>query len=90
MKCLVPIPQEAADELKRERQTGPGYNFVSIELKDGRYFEQAVLSEGCVIAVRGYTEIPFRNHDVATVKLSSKPWNFRANFRRLKAKASAA
>jgi alpha-beta hydrolase superfamily lysophospholipase len=90
MKCLVPIPQDTADELKREKQTGLGYHFVSIELKDGRHFEQAVLSEGCVIAVHGYTEIPFRYHDIATVKLSGKPWNFRANICRLKAMAASA
>ena len=90
MKCLVPIPQETAAELKREKQTGPGYHFVSIELKDGRHFEQAVLSEGCVIAVRGYDEIPFRNGDIATVTVGGKPWNFRANICRLKAMAASA
>jgi hypothetical protein len=59
------------------RETGPGYQIVSIELKDGRRFDQVVASEGCIIAVRGYTEVPFQSHEVANVKLNHKRWNFR-------------
>jgi len=55
MKCLVPIPPESATSLKREKETGPGYQIVSVVLKDGTRFEQVVASEGYIIAVRGFT-----------------------------------
>jgi len=40
MKVLVPIHSAVVDALKCEKETGPGYHVVAIELKDGR---QAVL-----------------------------------------------
>jgi hypothetical protein len=50
---------------------------VSVRLKDGRYFEQAVESEGRIIHVKGYRSIPFTELDVDSVAVSDKPWNFR-------------
>jgi hypothetical protein len=76
MKCLVPIPAETATELKQQQETGLGYQVVSVHLKDGRSFDQVVVSEGCIIIVRGYTEVPFRPDEVAAVKVNNKRWNF--------------
>jgi len=77
MKQIVPIPVESAKRLKEEKQAGPGYHFVSVSLKDGRNFEPAVASEGCIIQVKGYKELPFTSEDVESVALSKKRWNFR-------------
>jgi hypothetical protein len=77
MKCLVSIPSRFVDQLKGTKETGIGYQVVSVELKDGRSFDQVVTSEGCIIEVRGYTEIPFAADDVASVSLNHKHWNFR-------------
>ena len=77
MKRLVPIPPESAERLKKEKQTRLGDQFVSVKLRDGRYFEQAVASEGCILQVKGQKEIPFTEDEVESVELSDKPWNFR-------------
>ena len=77
MKCLVPIPKELAENLKKANETGIGYQVVSVELIDGRQFEQVLASEGCIIEVRGHTEIPFGPNDVASVRVNHKRWNFR-------------
>ena len=77
MKRLVPIPPESAERLKKEKQTRLGYQFVSVKLKEGRYFEQAVASEGCIIQVKGQRDIPFTETEVESVELSDKPWYFR-------------
>jgi hypothetical protein len=77
MKRLVPIPPGSAEKLKNEKQSRPGYQFVSVKLKDGRYFEQAVASEGCIIQVKGQKDIPFTEAGAESVALSEKPWNFR-------------
>jgi hypothetical protein len=63
--------------LKQARETGIGYKVVSVKLKDGRRFEQVVVSECCIIEVRGYEEIPFAPDDVAFVSVNHKHWNFR-------------
>ena len=77
MKCLFPIPEACLDRLKRGGETGIGYQIISVELKDGRCFDQVVASEGCIIEVRGYKEIPFTPDEVASVKVNHKHWNFR-------------
>ena len=77
MKRLVPIPSGFVDHLKRAEETGIGYQVVSVELRDGRSFDQVVTSEGCIIEVRGHQEIPFASEDVASVSVNHKGWNFR-------------
>jgi hypothetical protein len=77
MKRLVQIPGRFVDPLKQAKETGIGYQVVSVELKDGRSFDQVVTSEGCFIEVRGYREIPFSSEDVASVRVNHKRWKFR-------------
>ena len=77
MKRLVPIPSRFVDHLKRAAETGIGYQVISVELKDGRSFDQVATSEGYIIEVRGYEEIPFAPDDVASVSVNHKRWNFR-------------
>ena len=77
MKRLVPIPPESNNRLKRDQETGIGHHIVSVQLKDGRCFEQAVVSEGCIIQVRGNADVPFSPDEVASVAVSHKRWNFR-------------
>jgi hypothetical protein len=77
MKCLVPVPTRFVDHLKRADETGIGYKVVSVELKDGRCFDQVATSEGCIIEVRGHKEIPFASDDIVSVNLNHKRWNFR-------------
>jgi hypothetical protein len=77
MKRLVPIPRELADNLRRQSETGMGYQVVAVTLKSGKHFDQVVASEGYVIQVRGYKDVPFSTDDVASVSLNHKRWNFR-------------
>jgi hypothetical protein len=68
MKCLVPIPPESATSLRREKETGLGYQIVSVVLKDSTRFEQVVAGEGCIIAIRGFAEVPVEFNEVATLR----------------------
>lgn len=77
MKCLTPIPPDSDVELRRDTETGIGYQVVSVTLKDGRHFEQVVASEGCIIQVRGYEDVPFVPSEIAEVRVNHKRWNFR-------------
>ena len=90
MKRLVPIPPESLDRLKRNRETGIGYQTVSVELKDGTCFDQAVASEGCIIQVRGYEDVPFTADEVQSVSVNHRDWNFResSDSRRYRGKRS--
>jgi putative SOS response-associated peptidase YedK len=77
MKKLVPIPPEYLERLKKDDLTDFGYQFVSVKLKDGRAFAQAVASEGCIIQVKGFREVPFVQEDIESVDGDGQPWNFR-------------
>jgi len=77
MKKLVPIPPESMKRLKKDDLKDFGYQFVSVKLKDGRVFPQAVASEGCLIQVKGFREIPFDEADVESVDGDGAAWNFR-------------
>lgn len=77
MKKLVPIPSDSLQHLKKEDMKDFGYQFVSVKLKDGRVFAQAVASEGCLIQVKGFREIPFVENDIESVDADAAPWNFR-------------
>lgn len=77
MNKLVPIPPESLVHLKKDDLKDFGYQFVSVKLKDGRVFAQAVASEGCVIQVKGFREIPFVEADIESVDADGAPWNFR-------------
>jgi hypothetical protein len=77
MRQLIAIPREIAENLKRQGETGMGYQVVSVTLKSGKQFDQVVASEGYVIQVRGHRDVPFSTDDVATVTVNHKLWNFR-------------
>ena len=90
MKRLVPIPLESAKRLKAEQEAGPGYHFVSIRLWDGRNFEPAVASEGFIIQVKGYRDVPFAAEELESVAVTAKRWNFRQKKKDDRPKASSA
>jgi hypothetical protein len=77
MERFVHIPIASAEQLEKERESGPGYRFVSIRLRDGRCYEPAVASEGHIIQVRGHKNISFTSADVESVAVTDKGWNFR-------------
>jgi hypothetical protein len=74
---LIPIPRELAESLKPQGETGMGYQVVSVTLKNGKQYDQVVTSEGCVIQVRGYRDVPFSSEDMAAVTVNHRHWNFR-------------
>ena len=77
MQCLVPIPGRFVDDLRHAEETNIGYQIVSVELKDGRSFDHVITSEGCIIVVRWYEEIPFTSEDVTSISVNHKHWNYR-------------
>jgi len=77
MKCLYPIPNACLDDLKQSGKLVSVIRIISVELKDGKRFDQVVASEGCIIEVRGYEQIPFVPEEVASVIVNHKRWNFR-------------
>jgi hypothetical protein len=86
MKKLVPVPAASLEHLKKDGLADFGYQFVSVKLKDGRVFPQAVESEGHIIQVKGFREVPFADADIESVAGDGEPWNFRRRAVRTRSK----
>ena len=65
------------DYLRQAEDTGMGYQVVAIRLKDGRWFNQVIISEGRIVEVQGYRDIPFAPEHVDSIVVNHKRWNFR-------------
>ena len=74
------IPAGLVHCLKEVGETGIGYQVVSVQLRDGRTFDQVVTSEYCIIEVRGYKEIPFAAEDIASLSVNHRVLEFQKCF----------
>ena len=70
------LPQKWAKELASKPETGMGYQVVSVVLKDGKRFDQIAVVEGAITEIRGRTDIPIAEHDIAEIILTHDKWNF--------------
>jgi len=67
-----------ATKLIAQSETGMGYQIVSIFLKDGRRFEQAVIVGGAVSQIRGLPGIPFTDDEIEDIIVTHDKWDFKA------------
>ena len=65
-------------ELASKSETGMGYQVVSVTLKDGRKFNQAVVVEGRITEIRSLKDIPFTEDEIAQIILTHNKWDFNA------------
>jgi hypothetical protein len=62
--------------LTSQPETGMGYQIASIVLKDGRKYDQAVITGGIVTKIRNTEDIPFREDDIDQIIVTHAKWNF--------------
>jgi hypothetical protein len=53
-----------------------GYTVASITLKDGRRFDQVVISAGWLSRVRGQPDMPFCECDIAAITVTHEKWDW--------------
>jgi len=78
---MIKLPEEWIDFLISKPETGMGYQVVSVVLKSGDIFKQAVVQEGYITQIRTYVEIPFKTEDISEIILTHEKWNFNAERR---------
>ena len=54
-----------------------GYTVVSIVLKDGRKYPQAIIDSGVLTRVRGLPDVPFSEADIAEIVQTNEKWDWR-------------
>ena len=76
MKYLCPLPQALRDEATGFVEFANGAAQATIELKNGRKFEQVLVSNGsAVVAARGYDNPPFKTEEIVRVYQSENDKN---------------
>lgn len=73
---MIGLSQKWISELASQPETGMGYQVVSIILKDSARFDQAVVVEGRITEIRGRTDIPFTEDQIAQIIVTHDKWNF--------------
>jgi hypothetical protein len=59
-------------------ETGMGYTIVSITLVDGRTFDQAIIASGYLHRIRGRSDVPFSEDDIADIRATHDKWDWRS------------
>ena len=64
---MLQLGDRWADVLARERESGMGYQVVTIRLKDGRQFAGVTVVGGVINRVAGAEAIPFAEGDIEDI-----------------------
>ena len=70
---MLQLGDRWADVLARERESGMGYQVVTIRLKDGRQFAGVTVVGGIINRVVGAEVIPFAEDDVEHIVVTHDP-----------------
>ena len=67
---MLQLSDKWAAALLGERETGMGYQVVTIQLKDGRRFAGVTVTGGTIASIDGYDDIPFSEGDIAAIAVT--------------------
>ena len=70
---MLQLGDRWADVLARERESGMGYQVVTIRLKDGRRFAGVTVVGGVINRVAGAETIPFAEGDIERIVVTHDP-----------------
>ena len=75
---MLKLSDKWAPKLIAQGETGMDYQIVSVVLKDGRRFDQAVIVGGTIGRIRGMQGIPFTEDEIADIIVTHDKWDFNA------------
>jgi hypothetical protein len=73
---MLQLSDKWGPRLVSQPETGMGYHVATILLRSGRRYEQALIESGVVTRIRGLTEIPFKDEDIADIVVTHDKWDF--------------
>jgi hypothetical protein len=72
---MLKLSDKWGPRLVNQPETGMDYQVVTIILKDGRKFKQAIHSGGFVTKIRGYDTIPFSEDETEDIVATHDKWD---------------
>jgi hypothetical protein len=76
---MIRLSDKWLKKLASEPETGMGYQVASVVLTDGRRFDQVVIVEGRITEIRGLTQVPFEESQIADLVVTHEKWDFGAD-----------
>ena len=70
---MLELSNKWAKALASQRETGMGYQVVTIRLKDGRQFAGVTVVGGVINRVEGAQSIPFAEDDIEHIVVTHDP-----------------
>jgi hypothetical protein len=67
---MLQLSDKWAAALLGERETGMGYQVVTIRLKEGRRFDGVAVTGGIIASIDGHDDIPFSDSDIAAITVN--------------------
>ncbi len=64
---MLELSSKWAPTLIGQPETGMGYQIATIELLDGTQYEQVLIIGGVISRIKGFSEIPFREDQIARI-----------------------
>jgi hypothetical protein len=73
---MLELSDKWAPLLIDQPETGMDYQVVTVILKDGREFKQAIHSGGFITQIRGYVGIPFSEEEIKEIWVTHDKWDW--------------
>ena len=73
---MISLSARWAEFFRSQPETGMGYHVVSVILRDGRCFEQAIVAGGRLTTIRGLGVIPFSEADIDHFVVTHRKWDW--------------
>ena len=70
------LPSQWAPFFQGKPETGMGFHTGSVQLSDGRQFQDVVFDSGYITKVRGYAAVPFEAEEVSSISITGNRWNW--------------
>jgi hypothetical protein len=74
---MLSLSNKWIEYLRSQPETGMGHQVVTIKIRDGKIFRQAVVDSGHVTRIRGFMEIPFTQEEIEEITVTHDKWDWK-------------
>jgi hypothetical protein len=78
---MLRLSKKWAETLSKLPETGMDYQIATVVLKDGRQFPQTAIVGGLIAQIRGLSDIPFSEGDIADFIITHDKWDWSHEYR---------
>jgi hypothetical protein len=73
---MLALSTRWAEFFRTQPETGMSYHVVTVVLRDGRRYKQAVVVGGYLTKIRGFNAIPFAEADIDHFIVTHRKWDW--------------